>query len=423
MFAAVVVSRAGSALGGGGIESRPETPRTEPPLGQNAPVTARADVAERGITVKTVAVTAAPGAYQHAFGYRLAAIGAPEDNRHDRSIAFDKRGPAHFLPVQLFSAGRFQERGELEFPWHGLQQGRAHLLGIGKTLVGIDRQGLFKKSDECQIGPFAESLVTLRRPAEGPFRQNSGDVLVEYESYGETIAAVGGPAVGLLGSDVAGSAEVVDGPHPAFELQADSEIPECGPAVRKKENVAGRNVAVNHPLSVRVGQAVKDLGGDRDDPADAHRFRAVVERPDRKLGRQNRLAADNIGVLNRHNVGMTQLRDQADFSQQGLIVPLAVHVGQRYLQGHPDAFDGIAGLPDLAASPFAEIFCQSVLTKSLPGFEIQARRSGSFAFTLFSRQNHILSTITKANTFLAHILIDIFEINFKKIIDKSNFLI
>jgi len=175
---------------------------------------------------------------------------------------------------------------------------------------------------------------------------------------------------------------------------------------------------MNHPLSVCVGQAVKDLGGNRDDSADAHRPRTVIQRTDGQFGRQDGLAADNIGILNRHNVGMAQLSDQADFTQQGLVIPLAVYVGQRYLQGHPDALDSIPCLPDLAASAFAEVFCQPVLTKSLAGFEIQTRRAGSLAFSFITRQNHIFSKVFSTDTILANIITEILETNFKKIAVK-----
>ena len=62
---------------------------------------------------------------------------------------------------------------------------------------------------------------------------------------------------------------------------------------------------------------------------------------------------DDVGILDRHNVWMAQLRNQPDFSQQGLVVALAVRVGQRYLEGHPDPLDRVASLPDLATTAFA----------------------------------------------------------------------
>jgi len=356
VFAVAVVSSARSAFCVRRSEARPVTPRTETPLGQNAPVTARANVAERSIRIETVAVAAAPRTYQHALGNRLAAIGTPENDGNHRRVAFDECRPAHLLPIEHLSPGRFHEGGELEFPWHGLEQGRAHLLSVSETLVGINCQGLFQKSDECKIGFFPEALAAPWRPAKRPFGQEAGDVLVKDETDGETIAAVGRPAVCLLGSDVAGSAKIVHGCHSTLQLQADSEIAECGPAVRKQENVAGSYVAVNHPLAVGIGKAVKDLGGNRDDSAHAHRPRTVIQRSDRQLSRQDCLAADNISILNRHNVWMAQLCDQADFTKQGLVIPLAVYVGQRYLQGHPNALDSIPRLPDLAASALAEVF-------------------------------------------------------------------
>jgi len=177
VFAAAVVSHARSAFCGRRSESRPETPRTETPLGQNAPVTSRAYVAERSTCIEAVAVAAAPRAYQHALGDRLAAIDAPEnDGNH---------------PVELFPTGRFQERGELEFPGDRLEQCRAHLLSVSETLVRINGQGLLEKSDECQIGFFPEALAAPGRPSKRPFRQEAGDVLVKDETDGETIAAVG----------------------------------------------------------------------------------------------------------------------------------------------------------------------------------------------------------------------------------------
>jgi len=419
VFAVAVVSSARSAFWGRRSESRPVTPGTESPLRENAPVTSRADVAERSIRIEAVAIAAAPRTYHHALGDRLTAIGAPENDGNHRRVAFDECCTAHLLPVDFFPTGRFQEGGELEFPWHGLEQGRAHLLGVSETLVGINRQGLLEKSDECQTGFFSEALAALWRPAERPFGQDAGDVLVQDKTESKTIAAVGRPAVCLLGSDVAGSAEIVHGPHSTLKLQADPEIAECGPAVRKQENVAGSYVAVNHPLAVGVGQAVKDLGGYRDDSADAHRPRAVIQRADGQLGRQDGLAADNICILNRHNVGMAQLCDQADFTKQRLVVPLAVYVGQRYLQGHPDALDGIPGLPDLTASAFAEVFCQPVLAQSLAGFEVKNRRASRLGFVCISRTNHIFSKVFSTDTVLANIITKILETNFKKIAVKS----
>jgi len=390
VFAAAVVSSARRVFSGRRSEARPITPRTESPLGQNAPVTARANVAERSTRIETVVIAAAPRTYHHALGDRLTAIDTAENDGNHRRVAFDERRPAHLLPVELFPTGRFQEGGELEFPGNGLEQGRAHLLGVCESLVGINRQDLLEKSDECQIGFFPEAFATLWRPAEGPFRQDAGDVLVQDKPESETIATVGRPAVRLLGSDVAGCAEVVDGYHSALKLQADPKIAECGPAVRKQENVAGRNVAMNHPLAVGIGKAVKNLGGDRDNSADAHRPRTVVQRSDGQFGCQDGLAAYNIGVLNRHNVWMAKLCNQADFTKQGLVVPFAVYVGQRYLQGYPDALDCIAGLPDLAASAFAEVLCQPVLAQSLAGFEVKTRRASCLAFVYISRTNHIL---------------------------------
>ncbi len=418
MFAEAVVSSARSAFCGRRSETRSETPWTESPLGQNAPMTAGANVAERSARIETVVIAAAPWTYHHALGDRLTAIDAAENDGNHSRIAFNERRPAHFLPVELFPTRRFQERGELEFSWYGLEQCRAHLLSVCETLVGIHRQDLLEKPDECQIGFFPESITALGRPAERPFGQEAGEVFVHDEPESETIAAVGRPAVRLLGSDVAGRAEVVDGYHSAFKLQADPEIAESGPAVRKQENVARRNVAMNHPLTVGVGQAVKDLGGDRDNSADAHRPRAVIQCSDRQLGRQDGLAADNVGILNRHNVWVAKLCDQADFTKQGLVVPFAVYVGQRYLQGHPDTLDSIPGLPDLAASAFAEVLCQPVLAQSLAGLEIKTRRASCLDFVFISRTNHIFTKVIETYNILAHIITEILEINFKKIAVK-----
>jgi len=367
-----MVSHAGCKFFSRRSKSRPETPRTETPLGQNTAVTARANVAERGIRVETVAVAAAPRTYQHALGNRLATINTLKNNGNHGRIAFYKCQATHFLPVELLSACRFQGRSELEPLGDRLEQGRAHLLSVRESLFGIDRKSLLEKSDERQAGFLAEALASLGRPMKRPSRQNSGQILVQNQANGETIAAVGGPAVCLLRSDVTWGAEVIHGCHSALEPQTDSKIAECGPAVRKQENVAGRYVAVNHALSMGIGQAVEDLCGYRDNSAHAHGFRAIIQRADRKLGRKNGLAADNIGVLNRHNVWMAKLCYQADFAEQGLVIPFAVHIGQRYLQGHPDALDGISCFPDLAASPLAEAFCQPVLAQLLPGFEVQA---------------------------------------------------
>lgn len=384
VFAVAVVSRARRACCSRRSETWPETPRTETPLGQNAPATARANMAERSTRIETIVIAATPRTYHHALGDRLTAIDTTENDGDHRRIAFDERSAAHLLPIEFFSPGRFQEGHELEFPGNRLEQGRAHLLSISESLVGINRQCLLEKSDECQIGFFPEALVAPGRPAKRPFGQDAGEVLVQYEPKSETIAAVGRPAVCLLRSDISGRAEVVDGYHSSFELQTDPEIAERGPAVRKQENVAGRHVAMNHPLVVGVGKAVKDLGGDRDDSAYAHRFRAVGERTDGQLGRQDGLTAYNISILNRHNVWMTQLCNQADFTQQGLVIPLAIYVGQRNLQGHPDALDSIPGLPDLATSAFAEVFCQSVFAQSLAGFEVKTRRASRLAFLCIS---------------------------------------
>ena len=123
VFTAAVVSCARRAFCGRRSETGPETPRTETPLGQNASVTARANVAKRRIALEPVAVAAAPRTDQHAFGNRLTAIDAPKDNGYNGPIAFDERSAAHHLPIELLSTGRFQERSELEFPGHGLQQG------------------------------------------------------------------------------------------------------------------------------------------------------------------------------------------------------------------------------------------------------------------------------------------------------------
>lgn len=387
MFAAAVVSNARRLCRGRRGETRAETPRTESPLGQNAPVTARAYVAERSTRIEMVVIAAAPRTQRHALGDRLTAIDTPENNGNHRLIAFDERRAAYLLPIELFPTRRFQERGELEFTRHGLEQGRAHLLSVCETLVGINRHDLLEKSDECQIGFFPEAIATPGRPSKRPFGQDAGDVLVQYEPESETIAAVGRPAVRLLRSDVAGGAEVLDGCHSTLKLQADPEIAECGPAVRKQKDVARRDVAMNHPLSVGEGKAVKDLGGDRDNSADAHRFRAVIQRSDGQLGRQDGLAADNVGILDRHNVGMAQLCDQADFTNQGLVIPFAVYVGQRYLQCHPDALDSIPGLPDLAASAFAEVFCQPVFAQSLAGFEIKTRWASRHGFLHITQTN------------------------------------
>jgi hypothetical protein len=115
---------------------------------------------------------------------------------------------------------------------------------------------------------------------------------------------------------------------------------------------------------------------------------------------------------------MAQLCDQADFTKQGLVIPFAVYVGQRYLQGHPDALDSIPGLPDLAASTFAEVLCQPVLAQSLAGFEIQTRRTNRLGFSCISRTNHIFNKVISTFTILAHIITEILEINFKKIAVK-----
>ena len=304
--APAVVAHTRRPSGGRRGEARAETPRAERPLGHDALVAARADMAQRRISIETVMVTAAPRADQHALGDRLAAVGAAEDDRHDRAVALDKGSAAHLLPVELVRAGRSDSRGELEIPGNGGEQGRAHLLGVCEPLGRIDRKGLLDKADKCQAGSFAEALVAPGRPAEGPPGQKAGDVLVEDQRYGETIAAIRRPAVSLLGSNVTGRTKIVDGPHPAFDLQADAEIAECGSAVRKEKDIARRNVAMDHAFAVGVSQAVKNLGGNRKDPAHGHGPGAIVQRADRQFGRQHGVVADDVGVLDRHNVGMAQ---------------------------------------------------------------------------------------------------------------------
>jgi hypothetical protein len=57
----------------------------------------------------------------------------------------------------------------------------------------------------------------------------------------------------LLRGYVAGSAELVNGDHSALKLQTDSEIPQGGPAVGKKENVARRNITVHQTMVMGIG--------------------------------------------------------------------------------------------------------------------------------------------------------------------------
>ena len=163
-------------------------------------------------------------------------------------------------------------------------------------------------------------------------------------------------------------------------MQADAEVAERGPAVRKEKDIARRHIAVNHPLTVGVGQAVEDLGDNPDDSADGHWFGAVGERAHGQLGRQDSVAADHISILDRHDMGMAQSSNQSYFAEQGLVVTLTAYVGQRYLQGHPDALDTVPGLPDLAASSFAEGFCKPILAQSLTAFEVHTRQASSLAF-------------------------------------------
>jgi len=298
-------------------------------------------------------------------------------------VALDKGRAAHFLPVGHFPAGGFQRSAELELLRRRLQQGDPHLLGVGEPLVGIDRQRVFEESDEDQACFRAKPLTASWGPPEGPFGQKAGQVLVEDQADGEAIAAMRGPPVSLFGSNVARRAEIIDGPHPAFTLEADAEIAECRSALGKQEDIARRDVAMHHALLVGVDQPVEDLGDNGNDSPDRHRPGAVGQSSGRQLGRQDSLAADNISVLDGHNVRVAQPRDQPHFPQKGLVVPLAVGARQRNLQSHPNALDAVAGLPDLAASPLAQRLCQPVLAQSPAGLEVQARRPSRRYFVRF----------------------------------------
>ncbi len=119
--APAVISHAGRSSFGGRGKPRAETPCAVAPLGQDAPVTARAEVAERRIRIEAVSLAAAPWADQHTLGDWLVAVDAPQRGGNHCPVPFDKRRAAHLLPVEHFLAGGFEGRRQLEALGNRLQ--------------------------------------------------------------------------------------------------------------------------------------------------------------------------------------------------------------------------------------------------------------------------------------------------------------
>lgn len=272
------------------------------------------DVAELVVGVETVSVAAAPRTAQHWLGYRLAAFGASEDSGKSFVIPLDEGLASHPAPVGCSSACQFQNKPVLEVFRDGLKQSREHLFGIGKTFFRVDGQAVLEEFCHSGTGSFAKPFITSKGPAERPAGQNCGEILVKYQPYGKAVAAVRGSAVGLLGRNISGCAVLVDSFHSPLDLQTDTKIAQCGPAIGKQKYVAWRDIAVYHAITVGIGQPVKHLCNYGEDSTWGHRFGAVFQSSDRQFSCQHGVPIDDVGVFDRHYVGMTQSGNEANFT-------------------------------------------------------------------------------------------------------------
>ena len=151
-------------------------------------------------------------------------------------VPLDEAAPPELLPVRNgFLAfgfkGRFQGRRQ------GFIQCLKHFSSIGKAFFRIYGKSFFQESDKGRARPFNKFMISLWRPVKGPAGQTAGQKFVQDQADGETVASVGGFAVGLFRGDVTGCSEFIDGFGPSLNLQADAEITKGGMAVWKQENI------------------------------------------------------------------------------------------------------------------------------------------------------------------------------------------
>lgn len=343
-------------------------PRAIVPLRGDAAVAMVADMRQLRAVIEAVALAAAPGATLHGFGNGLAAIDTGKQCAQHLLVPLGKTGPAKLPPIKGFflcDSGLFVVQGLGQ----GLLHRRQHLFGVGKASFRVRVQRLFHKPHKPRRGPIPQFLQPPRRPVERPSRQRTGNELVQDQCHGKAVAAIRRPAECLFRGDVAGGAVVVDGFHPAGELDADTEIAQRRPAIAKQEDIVRRDVAVDQPLGMSIGQTIQNLTNNADNAANAHRPRAISQRSGGQFGSHDGVTVDDVDVLNRHQVRVAQLRQQPNFTEDGFVVTLARPVGQGDFQGDPDALQRVPGLPDLAVAAFAQPLLEPVFANALFGVQ------------------------------------------------------
>ena len=145
---------------------------------------------------------------------------------------------------------------------------------------------------------------------------------------------------------------------------------------------------MNHPLAMCVRQAIENLSDNEYDSSRRHRRRTIGKSAYREFRRKHGMAVDYVGVFHGHNVSMAKLGDQTNLVEQALIIALPVYADKRYLQSHPYTLDRISGLPDLAASSFAEAFRQAVLAQPTTAPQTQRLPTSRSLFNCVNRLNH-----------------------------------
>lgn len=216
------------------------------------------DMTELASSVEAIFPAAAPWTNLHSLRDGFVTFDTSEQYGKNPFVFFNERFPPDFSPIRLLFRG-LSGNERLQVFGQRFSKCGEHFSRVCESVLRIDRQGFFHESDECDTGSFAKSFVAFVRPVERPSRQDAGNVLVENQSYCETIASISRVAVGLLRGDVTGRSEIIDRFDPAFDLEGYSEIPDCSPLVGKEKYIRRRDVTMYDALLVGKGQTLKDL--------------------------------------------------------------------------------------------------------------------------------------------------------------------
>jgi hypothetical protein len=283
----------------------------------------------------------------------------------DLAIFSLKSLSTHLGPVGSHAIDGRDQWGDTKSLRNGVHKGAEHFMGIAVTFCGVQGQGSLEEVNQGLTGFVAESLFAFEGPGKRPFWQDAGEVFIENKAHGEAIAAVGGATVGLLRCHVPWCAKVIDCGHAPLNLQANAKIAQGRLALWKQKDVHRAYIAMHDFMCMGVGQTIQDLDHEGKQPAWGHGAGPVVECAHGDFCGQNEVFVNDICVFDSQDIGMTQLTDQADLTEELHVVPFSVDPYQGNLQSDFNALDGVSGFPYFTATASAQVFDELVFAQSL----------------------------------------------------------